>query len=161
MKYRLKEIGPQQFTFSKTQLNNGTIVNVKYRDDSLEFQSPKMKLSRVEKKNDHNYVILELLSTQACKTFYTKILEIEKCLAPETDNPIKSVFNENMVTIKIPFTKSQNPLVKVYRDDALFNYYHLEESMEVICLLTLDKLWINNFNEYSYQLTAKEIMVTN
>ena len=158
MKYRLKEIDPEQLTFNKTQLNNGTIVNVKYRDEHLEFQTPKMKINRLEKPN---YIILELLGTQACKTFYTKIMEIEKQLAPEINNPIKSVFQENLLTIKIPFSKSENPLVKVYREDQLFNYYHLEESMEVICLIGLDKVWINNFNEYSYQLTAKEIMVTN
>jgi len=158
MKYRLKEIDPEQLTFNKTQLNNGTIVNVKYRDEHLEFQTPKMKINRFEKPN---YIILELLGTQACKTFYTKIMEIEKRLAPEINNPIKSVFHENLLTIKIPFSKSENPLVKVYREEQLFNYYHLQESMEVICLVTLDKLWINNFNEYSYQLTAKEIMVTN
>ena len=158
MKYRLKEIDPAQFTFNKTQLNNGTIVNVKYRDEPLEFQTPKMKINRLEKPN---YIILELLATQACKTFYTKIMEIEKRLAPEINNPIKSVFQENLLTIKIPFSKSENPLVKVYREDQLFNYYHLEQSMEVICLIGLDKVWINNFNEYSYQLTAKEIMVTN
>jgi hypothetical protein len=46
-------------------------------------------------------------------------------------------------------------------NEKLFNYYHLSESMEIICLLSLDKVWISNVNEPNYNLTVKEILVTN
>ena len=47
---------------------------------------------------------------------------------------------------KIPF-KYSKPLIKVYKDNKLFNYYHLAKGMEIICLLNLSKLWVNFKNE--------------
>ena len=69
------------------------------------------------------------------------------------------MFRENLVTLKIPFKGNSTPLVKVYKNDALFNYYHLTADTQVLCLLSLDKIWINNFNEPSYHLNVREIMV--
>ena len=160
MKYKIKEIDVNNFVFNRTQLNNGTIVNLKYLEDTLEFQSPKMVMREIKKENDNEYLILELLGTQACKTFYLKVLEIEDYFNKKLNNNLtKSVFCENFVTLKIPFKGSSTPLVKVYKNDSLFNYYHLTADTQVLCLLSLDKIWINNFNEPSYHLNVKEIMV--
>jgi hypothetical protein len=160
MKYRVKEIDTSNFVFNKTQLNNGTIVNIRYLEEILEFQSPKMVIHELVKENDHQYITLQLLGTQACKTFYLKIMEIENHFNKMLGNDLtKSVFHENFLTVKIPFKGYSNPLIKVYRNDALFNYYHLTVGMEILCLLCIDKIWINNFNEPNYYLNVKEIMV--
>ena len=159
MKYRLKEVDPVKFVFNKVQLNSGIILNIKYFEDSLEFQTPKMIIHELVKENEHEYIVLQILNTEACKTFYLKITEIEKYFSEKIKSTIKSVFHENYVTLKIPF-RGSNPLIKVYREDNLFNYYHLEVGMKIICLLGIDKIWINNFNEASYHLVVKEIMIT-
>ena len=121
MKYRLKEINCNQFVFNKTQLNTGTICNIKYNNEPLEFQTPKLLIQSLVKENDNEYLILKILPTQACKTFCSKIQEIEACFT-DTFGEIKSVFKEDLVTIKIPF-KYSKPLVKLYKDESLFNYY--------------------------------------
>jgi hypothetical protein len=71
---------------------------------------------------------------------------------------MKSIFDKEFVTLKIPF-KHSRPSVKIYKDDSLFNYYHLTQHMDVICLVSIDKLWVNNFNEPTYHLIVKEIMI--
>ena len=156
MKYKIKEINPDLISFSKTELNNGVIHNIKYNEDSLEFQSPKMKIHSLIKENDHEFLTLKLAGNQACKTFCLKIKELETSFSKRFD--ISSVFNEDLLTVKIPF-KYSKPLVKVYKNDNLFNYYHLEQDLEIICLLCIDKVWVNNFNEASYHLIVKEIMI--
>jgi len=159
MKYKIKEIDVLNISFAKSQLNNGTIVNVKYNNNSLEFQSPKMRIHSIS--NETGFIVLKVNCTQACKTFYLKILEIEAHLNKKLENSMnESVFHENYVTVKVPF-KNSNPLIKVFKDESLFNYFHLSTDMEIICMLSIDKVWINNFNEANYHLIVKEIMVTN
>ena len=156
MKYKIKEIIPEKLSLNKIELNNGTIFNVKYNNDSLEFQTPKLFIDSLVK--EKNQLSLKMMNTQACKTFYDKITEIEAFLTKTLKNKIKSIFYEDLLNIKIPFSHSK-PLVKIYKDEKLFNYYHLEKDTNIICLVTLDKIWINNFNEPSYHLSAKEIMI--
>ena len=158
MKIKVKEIDCKQFNFNNTQLNNGTIYNIKYNDDVLEFQTPKLLIHECLKENGNEYLILQIYGTQACKTFYSKIMEIEDYFNKYLKNTINSVFKEQMLTVKIPI-KYSKPTVKVYKDDSLFNYYNLVKDTEVICIVSLDKLWINNFNEASYKLTVKEILI--
>jgi hypothetical protein len=156
MKYKIKEINCENISFSKVELNNGIVHNIKYNEDSLEFQSPKMKIHSLVKENDHEYLILKIAGNQACKTFCLKIKEIEAFFSRRFN--IGSVFHEDLLTVKIPF-KYSKPLVKVYKNENLFNYYHLEEDLEILCLLCIDKIWVNNFNEASYQLNVKELMI--
>jgi len=156
MNYKKNEINCEFISISKTKLNNGVIHNIKYNQDSLEFQSPKMKIHSLIKENDHEFLTLQLAGNQACKTFCLKIKEIEESFSKRFGT--NSVFHKDLLTVKIPF-KYSKPLVKVYKNDNLFNYYHLEEDLEVICLLCIDKIWVNNFNEASYHLNVKELMI--
>lgn len=156
MKYKIKEINCELLSFSKVELNNGIVHNIKYNNDSLEFQSPKMKIHSLVKENDHEYITLKIVGNQACKTFCLKIKEIETFFSKQFD--ISSIFHEDLLTVKIPF-KYSKPLIKVYKNENLFNYYHLEEGMEILCLLVIDKIWVNNFNEASYHLNVKELMI--
>ena len=158
MKYKIKEIDCSSIVFNKTQLEQGTILNIKYKSDSLEFQTPKVVIDSLIKENDHEYLVLRILATQACKTFCSKITEIETFFEDYLKSFIKPVFKEDLFTVKIPF-KYSKPLIKIYKDDSLFNYYHLEKGMEIICLLGIDKIWINKYNEPNYNLIVKEIMV--
>ena len=168
MKYKLKEIDFTYFSFNKVETGNGTIINFKYKNDSLEFQTPKMYIEDLIKENDKEFIILKIMGTEACKIFCSKINEFETFFNDSLRkhknwfngeiNSIKTVFNEDLFTVKIPF-KYSRPLVKVYKDDSLFNYYHLSKGMEIICLLNINKLWVSNYNEPSYNLNVKEIMV--
>jgi hypothetical protein len=158
MKYKLKEISLDNVSFNKSQLETGVIYNLKYNEGSLEFQSPKMIIDTILKENENQYISLKVLPTQACKSFYLKVKEIETFFTTTFKNPIKSIFHEDFMKIKIPF-KCGKPLPKIYKTDSLFNYYNLCAGMEVICLVGIDKVWVNNFDEPSYQLNVKEIMI--
>jgi hypothetical protein len=168
MKYKLKEINLDDVSFNKIDVTNGKIVNLKYKNDSLEFQTPKIIIEDLIKENNQEFIILKILGNQACKLFCSRIIEFENLfntiLQKNKDwfhgspSEIKTIFNEHLFIVKIPF-KYSRPLVKVYKDNSLFNYYHLSKGMEIICLITLDKLWINTINEPSYNLNVKEIMV--
>jgi hypothetical protein len=162
MKHKLKEINFTDISFDKTNLNNGTLLSLKYKENSLEFQTPKLHIESLIKENGHEYLVLKIIGTQACKTFCTKIIELEKyfseyLLKNGSGESIKTIFNEDLFTVKIPF-KYSKPLIKVYKNDNLFNYYNLENGMEIICLLSIN-LWINMYKEPSYNLNVKEIMV--
>jgi hypothetical protein len=158
MKIKLKEISFQNITFNRSQLDNGVIHNVKYNGDPLEFQTPKLFLESVVKENNGEYLVLKVMATQACKTFCLKIKQLEEFIGITFKNPVQTVFNEDHLKVKIP-CKSSRPLVKIYKNDQLFNYYNIENGMEVICLVALEKVWVNNFNEPSYNLNVKEMMI--
>ena len=167
MKYKIKEIEINAFSFDKVNIDDNKIINLKYHNDSLEFQTPKIIIDSLIKENNHEYISLKIIGNKACESFYSKISELEIFFNEKVKiylNPklpkhdIKSVFNEDSFIVKIPF-KNSNPLIKVYKDNKLFNYYHLTKGMEIICLLTINKLWINYKNETSYNLNVKEILV--
>jgi len=160
MKYKLKELDFNEIIYNKVTFPNGHLFNIKYKDYLLEFQTPKVFIEKLIKENDHEFIILRIIGTEACKKFCSKIFEFEQYCNDNllNKNKLKSIFDEDTFIVKIPF-KYSKPLTKVYKDDNLFNYYHLSKGMEIICLVTLDKLWVNSLHEPSYNLTVKEIMV--
>jgi len=158
MKYKLKELDFNNFSFAKVDLNDNKIINIKYFNESLEFQTPKLIIESLIKENNHEYLLLKISGNKACETFCSKIFELEEFFNKYIKNKIKSIFNEETFTVKIPF-KSLNPQIKVYKDNKLFNYYHLTKGMEIICLVNLSKLWTNIKNETNYNLNVKEILV--
>lgn len=158
MKIKLKDLILSDISFNKTNIESGTIVNLKYKNESLEFQTPKLIIENLIKENDHEYLILKILPTKACMDFCSKISQIENFFKETLKNDIKTVFSEDLFTVKIPF-KYSKPIIKVYNETGLFNYYKLSKDTTVICLLGLDKIWINQYNEPNYNLIVKEIMV--
>ena len=158
MKYKLKDISLEKVSFNKSQLETGVIYNLNYNDNSLEFQSPKMIIDSIYKENQNQFILLRVLPTEACKSFYLKIKEIETFFEQTFKNPVKSVFHNDFLKLKIPF-KFDKPLPKIYKSCSLFNYYNLSPGMEVICMVGIDKVWVNNFDEPSYQLNVKEILI--
>jgi hypothetical protein len=166
MKYKLKELETCNFSFDKVIVENNKIINIKYKNDSLEFQTPKIIIDSLIKENNHEYLSLKIVGNKACESFCSKINQLETFFNTKKnwldknlpDNEIKSVFNEDSFIVKIPF-KYSKPIIKVYKDNKLFNYYHLAKGMEIICLLSLSKIWVNFKNEISYNLNVKEILV--
>lgn len=174
MKLKLKEIDFEKLVYS---LNNGIfgeeckMINYSYQGSEFEFQTPKVIIEKIIKENSKEYLLLKILGTEACRTFYSKISELE-----DTHNSViskhnewfnnslpignvKSVFKGQTFLVKVPF-KYSSPNIKIYKDSRLFNYYHLKEGMEIICLLGCNNLWINFDNNVSYHLILKEIMIT-
>ena len=123
--------------------------------------------------NDKHYLLLKILPTEACKTFYNGIRSLEENHNRSIFNhkewfnksigisTIKSsILNENDFLVKIPF-KYSKPMSKLYsKNGTPFNYYHLKPGMEVICLLGTSNIWINVDNSVSYNLSVKEILIT-
>jgi hypothetical protein len=154
MKHKLTDINFENIKYSPKDLSNGTIVNITYNSELLEFQSPKMCIQEILKDSDHEYLLLKIYGNQACQKFFLKILELEKSIG----NNIVSLFQGDIFTVKVPF-KYSKPMVDVYHDGSFFNYYHLSKGMEIICLLEFHKLWINEYKVVNYNLTIKEIML--
>ena len=159
MKHKIKEINFDKLTFKEVKLNNGKIVNIVYNNENLEFQTPKVIIDFVNFENNYNYIILKILPTEACRLFCSKIFELEEKI--KTIYSINTIFKKDTFTIKIPFNYSKPTIKIVSKETDFFNYYHLKEGMEVICLLTCNKLWVSDNEECNYNLSAKEILITN
>jgi hypothetical protein len=167
MKYKLKDIDFNEIKYSSKVLENGTVINFTYKDQILEFQTPKVLIEQIYQENGKEYFLLKLLGTEACKNFFLKIFELENSFNEKNDwfnknipkLDVKNIFKKDVFIVKIPF-KFSKPLVKVYLNDSkLFNYYHLTKGMEIICFVTIDKLWITENNFLNYNLNVKEIML--
>ncbi len=154
MKYKITDIQFNKIKYSGKELPNGTIYNVTYDNNVIEFQTPKMYIHEIIKDSNCEYLILHLQPNEACRKFFLKIKELEKSIPGNPD----SLFNdESLFKIKVKYQFSK-PIVNVYSNGSLFNYYHLSKGMEIICLLEFHKVWNSQSNSY-YNLTAKEILL--
>jgi hypothetical protein len=174
MKYKLKYINGDLLEYSlisnSTINNNCKLIDVKYQNDSLEFQTPKVLIEKIINENDKHYLLLKLIPTQACRTFFNKILELEHSIEKNKNAkwfnneleiiPLTSIFTDVFFKVKIPF-KYSKPQINIFSNSngKLFNYYSLREGMEIICLLSINKLWINFDNTINYNLIANEIII--
>lgn len=156
MKIKIKDIDFKNSRLHTTPFNE-SLFNLTYNDDKLEFQTPKLIIDDILTENDKNYLILKIYPTQASKIFYSKIIEFEKYISDYYSKDVNGIFKEDTFRVKIPF-KSSKPILKIYKDDFLFNYYHLCKGMEIICLLQLSKVWITE--SIYYNLTVNEILIT-
>ena len=174
MKYKLKDVDFRKMKYSVVNGNNNIssdckLINFAYNDNVFEFQTPKVILDQIVKENGKDYLLLKILPTEACKTFCSKILDFEKDMASKFHldwfnkrlpvDQFKSIFVDDTFRVKIPF-KLDNPILKIYKDSRLFNYYNLKPGMELICFLSCNNVWINFDNVVSYNLNVKEIMIT-
>jgi hypothetical protein len=163
MKYRLKDVDFSKIKYSSSsELEHGSIINIIYNGEILEFQTPRMIIDSIFENNGKNYFSLKLIPTEASKIFYLKIFELEQILMDSFKGVSNYSFKDDALIVKIPFCYSK-PNIKVYIKEAgnlsLFNYYQLEPGMEVICLLYLDKLWKNG-EKLNYVLNTKELLIT-
>jgi hypothetical protein len=163
MKYKLKSIDTELLNYSsipnKTFNSDSKLINVKYVDQELEFQTPRVIIDKIIKENNKEYLILKLLPNEASKTFYQKLLDIESNITKRFNGSVVSIIDTNFIKVKIPF-KYDKPLLNIFlSDDTLFNYYHLKVGMEVIILLSMNNLWINPDNTINYHLNVKEMII--
>ena len=146
MKISLKEICFDNLKFTKCQTNLGTIYNL---NEILEFQTPCVKIVEI----DNDYIYLQLLPTQACSLFYTKICEFELKLKEIFKKEIVSLFENAIFKVKIKNNKNFN----IYFENNLFNFYHLKAEMHVIVLISINKLWENGI--INYHLNVNEMVL--
>ena len=52
---KLKELDFNNFSFDKVDLNDNKIINIKYLNESLEFQTPKLIIESLIKENNQKY----------------------------------------------------------------------------------------------------------
>jgi len=174
MKHRLKDINLDLIEYNLVQNNsinnNCKLINFTYSGQELEFQSPKVIIEKIIHENNKEILILKILGNEACKTFCLKLFDLEKNINYSLKknwfneripiNDVKSVFKGDCFTVKIPF-KYSKPLINTYSSNGnIFNYYNLKEGMEIICLLSINNIWINFDNSVSYYLNVKEIKIT-
>ena len=172
MKYKLKDLDFGNIDYSLNQMTQfnklNKMIDVKYLSEDLDFQTPKVTLQEIVKENGKEYLILKLLPTEACKTFLSRILLIENSINEKMKkhwfndsvpvNNVNRLFNGPTFSVKIPMRFSK-PQIDIYSNGKLFNYYRLLPGMELICLLSFNKVWINFDNVVTYNLTVKEILL--
>ena len=149
MKHKLKDIVFSDINYSfGIENDNGKLINVKYKHEPLEFQTPKVL---IEDFSDGKHLKLKLYPSGAGETFYSGIQCLEKSHSGYLKSKIKSIFEDRIFIVKIPSNKP----ITVYNNGMLFNYHHLVPGMEIICLVSCSTLWNNG-----YVLNAKEILIT-
>jgi hypothetical protein len=60
MKHKLTEIDFDKINYKLTEIDLGTVINIKYNCDSLEFQTPKVVIQDIIKENQKEYLILKI-----------------------------------------------------------------------------------------------------
>jgi hypothetical protein len=146
---KLKELILSNIKFVNKPLSTGNVINVKYLDEPFEFQIPKGSIVFI----DH----LNLMVLVTNNSFVQKIKELEQFLEKRYHKSVKSVFNDNILNLKFPY-KFSKPMFKVYFENRQFNHYNLKQEDSIICLVTIDKLWISQ-TEINYYLNIKEVML--
>jgi hypothetical protein len=147
MKYKLKDLKFDTIEYTSSHVSNlGKVINMK---ESIEFQTPKVKIVNI----DDEYLTLKILPSEACRIFFLKIMEFEEKIKQEFKD-IVQLFDGDVFKVKI-----KNKNFKIYLNGTLFNVYHLKKDMEIICLVSICKLWINAYNIASYHLKVDEMVI--
>jgi hypothetical protein len=156
MKFKLKDIDFNTIKYSEPVLfENSKLLNLSISDEIMEFQTPRVIIENIVEQN----LVLKFLPNEASKIFYSKIIELENHFSKKYPSYcLKNNFKNDTFTVKVPYRYSK-PCIKVYFGDSQFNYYNLKKDTEIICLLSCDKIWINN-DKISYNLNVKEILIT-
>jgi len=147
MKYKLKELTFENIKYNECKSALGTIINL---EDCFDFQTPTVQIVEI----DSQYITLSLLPSQACQIFYTKINEFESKIKQEFSESINCLFEKDLFKVNI-----KNDSFKVYYQGSQFNMYNLKPGMEIICLVSISKLWKNLYNVINYTLKVNEIVI--
>jgi hypothetical protein len=151
---KLKELDLKRLQFIKSELKNGTIVNVSYKEeygsDPFLFQIPKGVIEFV----NTEYLILNVSN----KKFESLIKSIEQFFEQRFGKPVESILDKHL-KLKLKFSKSLKPEFKVINNDNLYNFYNLSQGDTVICVVSLEKVWISEV--INYNLKVKEINLKN
>ena len=99
MKYKLTDISFDNLETSSKELNQGTIINVTYLGQSLEFQTPKVIIQDIIREAGKEYFLLKINPNQACKKFVEKILELEKWFEKKWNDTVISIFDSDHFTV--------------------------------------------------------------
>lgn len=149
MKYKLKELQFDNLKHNSCKTTLGKVINL---EETYEFQTPTVKIVGI----DPDYITLSLLPSEACKIFYDKIHDFEKKVKQVFKNDIIPLFENETFRVKI-----KNDTFKIYYQSSLFNRYQLQPGMDLILLVSINKLWENLYNVINYNLKVNEIVIKN
>ena len=145
MKYKLKELTFESLNGNIHETDNGKLYNL---IEPIEFQTPKIKI--VEICND--YLTLQILPSEACRIFFNKIDEFEQTLSKRFNLKTVKLFENELFKVKI-----KNKNFKIYLNGNLFNIYHLKTGMDIICLVSISRLWITD--SIRFNLKVNEMVI--
>jgi hypothetical protein len=143
---KLKDIEFNNLDHTIHETSYGKIINLK---EHYEFQTPSIVINSIE----DEYLNVHILPNEASKIFFNKINLFEDKLIDKFKYPVDSLFNG--INFKIKLSKSK----KVYLNGEQFNFYHLKPLMKIICLVSIEKLWISQYLVLHYNLKVNEIVV--
>ena len=148
MKNSLKEMNFDNLKFTNCKTSTGVIYNL---NESLKFQTPTVKIVNIDKE----YITLKLLPTRATQIFFLKLHEFEKRLNEIFNQEITSLFEGETFRLKIKSNKN----FKIYFENRLFNIYELKPDMDIIVLVSINKIWENLYQQISYTLHIEEMLL--
>ena len=145
MKYKLKELTFESLTGNIHEMDNGKIYNL---TESIEFQTPRVKIVAI----NNDYLTLKILPSEACRIFFNKIHEFQESLKKMFNLEVDDLFENETFKVKI-----KNKTFKIYLNGNLFNIYHLKENMDIICLVSISRLWITD--SIRFNLKVDEMVI--
>ena len=145
MKYKLKELTFEKISYNTHETGNGKIINL---TESIEFQTPWVKIIDI----DENFLTLKILPSEACRIFFNKIHEFQEILKKMFNLEVEDLFENENFKVKI-----KNKTFKIYLNGNLFNFYHLKKGMDIICLVSISRLWITD--SIRFNLKVDEMVI--
>ena len=147
--------------FSSSNLEQSTLFNIKYSAgnhfEELSFQTPQMVVERISDEPSGKFMYLRLLQTNACKIFYEKIKMFEMVFTEKLKcETVSTIKHNNTIKIKVPHHYN-HPMVETFHNSQQIPYNSLKPLDKIICILTLNKLWMSN-NKIFYNLSVSEIL---
>jgi len=143
---KVKDLEFNNLDHTVHETSYGKIINLK---ESYEFQTPSIVINSI----DEDSLNVHILPNEASKIFFNKMNLFEEKLIDKFKYPVDALFNGINFKVKLSKTK------KVYLNGELFNFYHLKPLMKIICLVSIDKLWISQYSVLHYNLKVNEIVV--
>jgi hypothetical protein len=147
--------------FSLSTENQNTLFSVKYsvhnNTEEISFQTPHMVIDRITDEPSGKFMYLNILQTNACKLFYTKIKMFEATFTEKLKRETVSVMKPDD-TVKIKISHHYNhPMVETFHKSQQIPYNSLKPLDKIICLLVLNKIWVSN-DKIFYNLSVSEIL---
>jgi hypothetical protein len=159
---KLTELDYSKIKFIKKQINNSTIINVKYsgsESELINFQTPKVYFHEII---NNEYLILHLIDNSSTHKFINNINNLNNYYSESNHIKLNEIItNGCTLKVKIQYFKD-HPVIKIWnKDNEPVNFYSLHKfiNCKIICLLNSKHIWINDYSEPSHNLIVEEILI--
>jgi len=161
---KLIDIDYSKIKFIKKQINNSSIINIRYSGSESEtelinFQTPKVYFHEIV---NNEYIILHLIDNNVTHNFIKNINNLGKYYSESNNIKLNEIVtNGCILKVKIQYFKD-HPVIKILnKDNEPINFYSLHNfiNCKIICLLNSKHIWINDYSQATHNLIVEEILI--